>query len=195
MIGIVRLWMGVPGPGTIGQMVPGTRDHHTWDQDHWLNFLWDQGPKPQDIWDQGPLDNIASWRIIRDLEDWCIIMIKIMIMMNAASVHPFSGLVVIISPWSSLESSGIFVNIFSVSKPFFAPNQCRQRPKNTYGVLPFWRKLRLAPAYADVWICARDNSQKWWNRYSLFCSYCIVCWCKHRKIPITAIILFWFSCW
>ena len=33
---------------------------------------------------------------------------------------------------------------------FFAPTQCRQRPKNTYGVLPFWRKLRLAPAYADV---------------------------------------------
>ena len=37
--------MGFPGPGTFGQMVPGTRDHYTWDQDQWLNFDWDQGPK------------------------------------------------------------------------------------------------------------------------------------------------------
>lgn len=39
--------MGVPGPGTFGQLASGNMDLYTWDQDHWLNFHWDQGPKQQ----------------------------------------------------------------------------------------------------------------------------------------------------
>ena len=126
--------MGVPGPGTIGQMVPGTRDHHTWDQDHWLNFLWDQGPKPQDIWDQGPLDNHAK-KIIDILKnDQGSIRLMYHNDQNndndECSVCPS-----LLGPGCyhlPIIQSGIqwyFREYIQRKQAFFAPTQCRQRPK------------------------------------------------------------------
>ena len=41
--------MGVPEPETIDRMVPGAKEHYTWDQDRCLISF--EGPKAD--WDQG----------------------------------------------------------------------------------------------------------------------------------------------
>ena len=73
-------------PEIIGHIVPGIKDHYTWDQDYCLDFHWDRGTKHQDIasgartfhrileWDQEPnhkngWDQGLSQRPIQSLID------------------------------------------------------------------------------------------------------------------------------
>ena len=55
--------MGFPGPGTFGQMVPGTRDHR-------LKFDWDQGPKLKGPQGPGTTLKIRIYFICRYSEEY-----------------------------------------------------------------------------------------------------------------------------